>query len=70
MWEAIISIALKLVGFWITKKAKDEEVEKKFLELVGHINVKRLLSAEIKFERSDRLARLRKKRDENKKPNQ
>ena len=67
LWSTVATIALKLIGAFITKRTQDKEAEKKFLELATHLQAKKLISARTKFERSDRLARLAKKAEEKEK---
>lgn len=67
LWSTVATIALKLIGAFISKRTQDKEAERKFLELATHLQAKKLISARTKFERSDRLARLAKKAEEKEK---
>ena len=67
MWGTIATIALKLLGAFISKKTQDKESERKFLELAQHLQAKKLISANIKWHRQDNLDELAKKREEAKK---
>ena len=67
LWSTVATIALKLIGAFITKRTQDKEAERKFLELATHLQAKKLISARTKFERSDRLDRHRKKAEEKEK---
>jgi len=64
MWATIATIALKLLGIFISKKANDDETNKKFLELAQHLQAKKLISANIKWTRKSDLDDLAKKREE------
>ena len=57
-WTLILEWGLKIVGWVIGKKAKDNETKKKFLELAHHVQAKGLVSARMRFEMDDRLAEL------------
>ena len=70
MWATIATIALKLLSAFISKKAQDQETEKKFLELAQHLQAKKLISANIKWGRQEDLDELAKKREEARKANE
>lgn len=70
MWGTIATIALKLLGAFISRKAQSSEAEKKFIELAQHLQAKKLISAKLKWGRKDNLDELAKKREEARKRNE
>ena len=63
-WTAIITFAIQVIGMGIAKSAQNTETEKKFLDLVTHLQERKLVSANYKVERASRLERLRNRTDQ------
>ena len=70
MWSTIATIALKILGAFISKRANDAEAERKFLELAQHLQGRKLISAKIKWNRKDNLDELAAKREQARNPNE
>jgi len=66
MWGTIFSIALKLVGWMIEKKASKDEAKKKFLELLDAVKDDAAISVKIKDSLTSQREALKKRLEEQK----
>lgn len=67
MWGTIFSIALKLVGFMIDKKASNDQAKKKFLELLDAVKDDAAISVKIKDSLTEQREKLKERIEEAKK---
>lgn len=59
MWPALLEIGLKLLGFLLDKSAADSELKKKFLDFIGALEERQLISVGLKLSYKEQLERLK-----------
>ena len=61
MWETILVVVLKIVGFLIDRKQASDATKKAFLEFIGTLEKDQLVSSKISQSYQDQLKRLKDK---------
>ena len=64
MWEIVATLAFKFISAYLTRKKADQEAQRKFMELAQHLQAKKLISANMRWNREENLSEMEKKRQE------